>query len=362
MKPYKHAEVVSAIELPPKTSKSFLPNLDGIRAIACLLVVLTHIPFSINTEVMGAIGVGIFFTLSGLLMSHLYAREPWSAPAVIKYGVARFSRIAPIYWLVISTCIIISYAQPDTYFSMRIHGATQIARHYLFGGSASIFWSIPPEIQYYIFFIFIWWSIAKTSKLPYAFPFMALLCAALIVTHAHWPGLALPNKLHLFLAGSIAGFAPRVEWNGVAQRRALFALQLGAIFMLAMPLWLFATKEEFYGAPELGLTIALAVYLLSIPSQWTTFIFASPIMRKIGQASFSIYLMHVLVFHYGTLLLGLSHDQYDPLWLLLGLAGVVLPMIASKYIEIPLQNKMRKALEKIFKFPTKKPIIQPLQT
>lgn len=341
-------------------SKTLLPNLDGIRAIACLLVVLTHIPLLVNMEVGGATGVAVFFVLSGFLMSHLYGGEKWDTNTVLRYGIARFSRIAPIYWLVISTCILISYSQPDTEFAMRIHGGIQILRHYLFGGSVSVFWSIPPEIQYYIFFIFMWWSIAKCKTLPYALPSSILLCAMFIITHTHWVGLALPNKLHLFLAGSIAGMAPRSEWRGKLQRQALFGLQLGAMLLLIAPIWLYTTKEEFYSATELGFSTALAVYLLSIPSLWTTFIFASPIMRKVGQASFSIYLMHVLVFHYGALLLGLSHEKYHPLWLLLGVTGVVLPMFASRYIEIPLQKKTRAMFERIFIFAYKKPKEQQL--
>jgi peptidoglycan/LPS O-acetylase OafA/YrhL len=68
-------------------------------------------------------------------------------------------------------------------------------------------------------------------------------------------------------------------------------------------------------------------------------------MRKIGQASFSIYLMHVLVFHYGMQWLGLQHTVYHPLWLLLGLAGVTLPMVVSHWVEMPLQRHTRRWLQ-----------------
>jgi peptidoglycan/LPS O-acetylase OafA/YrhL len=68
-------------------------------------------------------------------------------------------------------------------------------------------------------------------------------------------------------------------------------------------------------------------------------------MRKIGQASFSIYLMHILVFYFGGHLLGLRHGVYSPLWIPLGVFAVVLPMIASHYIEMPLQRMTRKWLE-----------------
>lgn len=330
------------------SDRTILPNLDGIRAMACLLVVVSHMPLPGKPATLGALGVGVFFALSGFLMSHLYARAEWDFNAVTKYVIARFSRIAPIYWLVVSVCIFISLLEPDSDFPMKIVGATQIARHYLFGGSGYVFWSIPPEIQYYIFFLVVWWAIAHRAKLPYAMPLIALVCAALLLTHSFWPGLTLPNKLHLFLAGTAAGLAPRGMWRDAKDQTLLWCLQLGALVLLVAPLWLYATQPALYSATELGIALGVAVYLLSLPSRWTTAIFASHWMRKIGQASFSIYLMHVLVFHFGMRLFGLNRTQFDPLWLMLGVAAVVIPMVASRYVEIPLQRKTRRALEARF--------------
>jgi peptidoglycan/LPS O-acetylase OafA/YrhL len=330
------------------TDKAALPNLDGIRAMACLLVVLVHMPLPGIAETVSATGVGIFFVLSGFLMSYLYGLVPWNAKSVCRYCIARFARIAPIYWLVITICILISYYEPDHDFTQKILGGYQIARHYLFSGSSGVFWSIAPEIQYYVFFLLIWWAIANRSKLPYALPLIVLVCSAFLLTHSLWPGLALPNKLHFFIAGSLAGLIPRVSWSDASDRAALFCLQLGAVFCLVAPLWLYPSGSEFYRTTEIAFAFATAVYLLSIPSRWTTFVFASPLARRIGQASFSIYLMHQLVFHFGMRVLGLSPNRYTPLWVVLGLVGVALPMIASRYVEVPLSRLTRRCLEEAF--------------
>jgi peptidoglycan/LPS O-acetylase OafA/YrhL len=348
MKNYDFVEAMQNASVANKADKTILPNLDGIRAMACLLVVVSHMPLTGKPATLGAVGVAVFFVLSGFLMSHLYARAEWDFKAVTKYVIARFSRIAPIYWLVVSVCIVISLLEPDSDFPMKIAGANQIARHYLFGGSGYVFWSIPPEIQYYIFFLVVWWAIAHRMKLPYAVPLIALVCAALLLTHSFWPGLTLPSKLHLFLAGTAAGLVPRGMWRGAQGQTGLWCLQLAALVLLLAPLWLYATQPALYSATELGIVLAVAVYLLSIPSRWTTPVFASPFLRRIGQASFSIYLMHVLVFHFGMRLFGLNREQYDPMWLVLGLAAVVIPMVASRYVEIPLQRKTRRALEASF--------------
>jgi len=328
--------------------KKVLPNLDGIRAAACLIVVLSHTPLLKNLTTLGSIGVGVFYALSGFLMSYLYARERWNLKSVCFYGIARFSRIAPVYWLVVSICIIISYMTPQSDFSMRIMGATQILRHYFFGGSVGVFWSIPSEIQYYIFFLLVWFAIAQRAVRTYVLPMLALLCSGFFLSHNLWPGLALPHMLHFFLAGSIAGLIPRGDWDRHSEKTILPFLQIVALLLLFSPVWLYTKQIALYAATELGVVFAFSVYLLSIPSNWTTFVFASPLMRRIGQASFSIYLMHLLVFHFGMLILGLSVTQYDPLWFILIPIGVVLPMIASHYLEIPLQKLTRKFLLKRF--------------
>jgi peptidoglycan/LPS O-acetylase OafA/YrhL len=322
-----------------------LPNLDGIRALACILVVLSHMPWPVTFVTLGETGVGVFFVLSGFLMSHLYADAHWDWQSVSRYGIARFSRIAPIYWLVITVCVLISYTQPDADFLLRIQGGTAMARHYLFGGNVLIFWSIPLEVQYYLFFLLVWWAIAMRKRHRYALPLLALVCSALLVTHGQWTGLMLPHKLHFFLAGSLAGLMPRPLWKAGAERRILSALQIGAVGLLALPLWQYPTKPDFYAASALGLSLATAVYLLSLPSGWTRLVFASTWVRKIGQASFSIYLMHVLVFHFGMQWLGLQHTVYEPLWLLLGVAGVTLPMLVSHYVEMPMQRSTRRWLQ-----------------
>jgi peptidoglycan/LPS O-acetylase OafA/YrhL len=325
----------------PHSDKVVLPNLDGIRGTACLLVVLSHMPLPIKFVTLGETGVGLFFVLSGFLMSYLYGRAKWDLAATCEYGIARFSRIAPIYWAVISLCILISHLEPNTVFELKILGFTSILRHYFFVGNVSIFWSIPPEIQYYIFFITIWWGISLRYKLTYTVPLLALICAGLILTHNLWPGLSLPRYLHFFIAGTIAGLAPRSEWQTNVEKRVLMILQIFAAFLISIPLWLYSSKAEFYKATELALAFGVAIYLLSISSNWTNFIFASRLMREIGQASFSIYLLHLVVFHFGMKPLGLIRDQYNNLWIALGLLGIVLSIIVSKYIEIPLQKVTR---------------------
>ena len=96
---------------------TLIPALDGLRAIACVFVVLSHIPkyMSGATDIfrfkmhLGEPGVAIFFVLSGFLMSYLYIHKTATKERLVSYAIARFSRIAPAYWI----AIIASYITLD---------------------------------------------------------------------------------------------------------------------------------------------------------------------------------------------------------------------------------------------------------
>ena len=120
--------------------------------------------------------------------------------------------------------------------------------------------------------------------------------------------------------------------------------------LLVLPLLLFSAKEGFYAETWIGAIYALAIYVLSFTSGWTQRTFASSAARKIGQASFSIYLMHVLVIYWGSQILGVQPTAFGVQWAVLGVLAVGLPMLISHYVEMPLQKATRHQLERMFGF------------
>src|SRR6478735_7193492 len=73
-------------------SNERLPELDGLRALACLMVFFSHT--SDFAESMrpaatgGRFGVMLFFVLSGFLMGALYLNRAWDRQSVTEYAVA----------------------------------------------------------------------------------------------------------------------------------------------------------------------------------------------------------------------------------------------------------------------------------
>jgi len=55
--------------LPAKAEYGYIPGLDGIRAIAVLIVIIAH--FEITNIIPGGFGVTVFFFISGFLITRL---------------------------------------------------------------------------------------------------------------------------------------------------------------------------------------------------------------------------------------------------------------------------------------------------
>ena len=92
------------------TGKHFA-TLDGLRGIAVLTVVLSHLslldlnPFLINFAGIGKCGVYLFFVLSAFLLTYQFfergLQSAFTAPALANYFWRRALRVLPLFYLVV---------------------------------------------------------------------------------------------------------------------------------------------------------------------------------------------------------------------------------------------------------------------
>lgn len=90
--------------------KDFVPELDGLRAIAALLVLWVHLPrYAFGSELdelhrwiaPGAAGVDLFFVLSGFLITRILLVDREQGVPLRLFLIRRSLRIFPIYYLTI---------------------------------------------------------------------------------------------------------------------------------------------------------------------------------------------------------------------------------------------------------------------
>jgi len=156
------------------TQSIYLPGLNGIRAIAAIGVVVSHITrrgadFGLDPYLFGSyegetvgwdlaeFGVTMFFTLSGFLITYLLLIERQNAPVnILKFYMRRILRIWPLYYAYILVCVIV-------WFLFQLHPNYDVFAFYIFFAanvpfimSASMpflihFWSLGVEEQFYLF-------------------------------------------------------------------------------------------------------------------------------------------------------------------------------------------------------------------
>lgn len=153
----------------------FLKGLNGLRTIAALSVVFSHISLSLkefnvglfvfgkNADgspkgwYLGEMGVTIFFVLSGFLITYLLLLESKKAEINIKkFYIRRVLRIWPIYYLYLMICLVIIYFLNKSidfstvlyylFFAANIPFIYEFALRFL-----DHFWSIGVEEQFYLF-------------------------------------------------------------------------------------------------------------------------------------------------------------------------------------------------------------------
>jgi exopolysaccharide production protein ExoZ len=98
-----------------------LNNIQYLRGIAALLVAVGHNlqliqekvyphtnPFVRHFEHAGAIGVDIFFVISGFIMLYISGQEPAGARSMAKFWGKRLVRVMPTYWI-LTTAVLAFY-------------------------------------------------------------------------------------------------------------------------------------------------------------------------------------------------------------------------------------------------------------
>ena len=102
------------LSLEPDKPNPHLPALTGVRFLLALWVVLHQLsgkggmldaavralPAPLQTLAVGGYwAVATFFVLSGFVLARTYAASRWDRSSLLRYGIARWARVYPVYFL-----------------------------------------------------------------------------------------------------------------------------------------------------------------------------------------------------------------------------------------------------------------------
>jgi len=153
-------------EIPSILNESYLPSLDGLRAISISMVIVFHILMSFKTpysfDNFANLGVQFFFVISGFLITTLLIKEKIQKGNISlkNFYIRRAFRILPVaylYLLIVLAVDLIFKLHLNLFllltsflfirnFFKKTSGANHLSTHY---------WSLSVEEQFYIIFPFI---------------------------------------------------------------------------------------------------------------------------------------------------------------------------------------------------------------
>jgi peptidoglycan/LPS O-acetylase OafA/YrhL len=331
-------------------SDRYRPDIDGLRAIAVMLVVSFHA----FPEAMpgGFIGVDIFFVISGFLITGIIVRELHQQRfSLVAFYNRRIRRIFPALIVVLVVTLVLgwlwmlpaAYAQlsgdvfASAAFFANIALLLQSGYFDIESGRKPLLhlWSLGIEEQFYLFWPLILMLVSRLR--------LNMLAAASII------GLG-SFILNVALIGSnpvatfylpftrawelLAGAALACSWSQVSQESRASNLRAGlGILLIAVAAIVLDTRRAFPGWWAV-LPVAGSALLLSAPAAWVCrHLLASRPMVRIGLISYPLYLWH------WPLLVFFAIIKFAPLTLLergliVGLS-FVLAWLTYRFVEIP---------------------------
>ena len=233
--------VVPVQTAPPASSvcsdRKFRPDIEGLRAIAVMLVVLEHAGVSLVSG--GYIGVDVFFVLSGFLITGVLIREVQSTGRVSlsQFYARRARRLLPAATLVLLVTVWASFhwlgAARGNRVAIDALWATLFASNFrsIQQGTDYLGAQLPPSpLQHY-------WSLAVEEQFYVFWPL--LIIGATLVFRRYALRLRLGVVLSALIAGSLAWSVYQTAENGTAAYFSPFTrtceLAAGALLAVLVP-------------------------------------------------------------------------------------------------------------------------------
>jgi len=274
-------------------SKDRIEYLDWLRALAAAFVMFGHSNNPIAPG--GAVGVSVFFVLSGYLITSILLRDGMmTVENIVKFISRRWARIYPMYVIQISLIwIMIATLQPDK-LNVFITGLRGLLVFWSeppwVGYGVGVLWTLAIEFWFYVTFPFILWGFVLSGR-----PILCIFVGIAVSVAAKVLGLG-GVTLHYydhFLLGSLC--AASIKYNRIpsfAYWPKLFAAGVAAILLIAATPYP-GTRGLLWHCQSLSTAAATAFVIISGHVNRPSI--SMPVVAFLGRISYSIYLMHAVV-------------------------------------------------------------------
>lgn len=304
-----------------KTTRTYLPQLDGLRFVAVTLVMLDHWLGEANHLPLGYFGVNLFFVLSGFLITRILINSKLQDETLQRgpghslktFFIRRNLRIWPVYYLTIFGLALVNFQAVRMAFWWLVTYTQNIwiVVHQTWLGAIDHLWSLAVEEQYYVFFPFLLLFTPRRLLLPMLAALIVLSVALrliLFVTHAPWMAqfVLMPTCLDAFGLGGVLAWLilfRRETFDKLVQSNALL---LGSFALYALNVWLMSQLSPARNlATDVTDRLVTSIFCMFLigrgivgfgqPVKW---LLENRVVNYLGQVSYGLYLFHNLIFNY----------------------------------------------------------------
>ena len=336
----------------------YRPDIDGLRAVAVLAVLVFHFGGWLSG---GFVGVDVFFVISGFLITGILAREVEQGTfSLRRFWTRRLRRIAPAS-LVVTVATLIAglfILMPNDLVPLAkatIAQQTMLTNVYEWRNVGYFdthrprpllhMWSLAVEEQFYLFYPLLFVCLPMHRRgLVRGILWGAMVVSLVLSVYAtsYRAGMAgfflLPFRAWELLLGGLAALEMPRRPLGAARANALALLGLG---LIVVPCITYSEQMQFPGLAALPPCLG-ACFLIFAGTHDRTLvgrILSSRVAVAIGLISYSLYLWHWPLLVYASY--GPGGATPVGVTVMLSVASFVLAWLSWRWIETPFRHGMR---------------------
>ena len=353
---------------------TYRPEIDGLRAISVLSVIIFHFEIEIFDQNLfpgGFLGVDIFFVISGYLITSIILKEYriFSKFSFSNFYQRRVRRILPLLVLVTSISFPFAYKfllpsdliefSKSAIYSLGF--SSNFYFHYSgkgYGAEVSNLlpllhtWSLSVEEQFYIIFPIFFYILYKFLRnyiihiFIFGFILSLILAQWATFTHPHFNFYFLPTRGWEILAGSIIAYLEQNKFNKRIKINEIlnsFLLYLGITIIFLSFIFFPNTNGRILGSyhpsfltlfPVLG---SCLIIWFANQKNFIIKILSSSYFVFVGLISYSLYLWHFPIYSFANYLDLLNSNNIEKIFLIL--ITFLFAMLSYFFVEKPARNK-----------------------
>ncbi|MBA4013868.1 MAG: acyltransferase [Phenylobacterium sp.] len=337
----------------------YRPEIDGLRAVAVIPVILFHAGLSIFKG--GYVGVDIFFVISGYLITSILLSELESGDySIPRFYERRARRILPALFFVIVCCIPFAWMWmlPSELerFSKSIVSVVLFISNIQFWREEGYFapevdlkpllhtWSLAVEEQYYLLFPLFLLATWRLGRRRVFWLICAVAALSLLISEWGWRHeptanfYLAPTRAWELLAGSICAF-----WLRDREQRTSNWLSAAGLGLIVFAILIYDDAVPFPSTYALVPVLGTALIILfGGAGTWTASLLRTRAFVGVGLISYSAYLWHQPLFAFARI--RSFTEPSTVLMIALAALSLILAHFSWRYIEKPFRNGQRSIL------------------